>query len=69
MRRLLITLLRMYRALLSPLIGHACRFEPTCSRYAEEAIMHHGAVRGCGLAMVRLMKCHPFHPGGADPVR
>jgi putative membrane protein insertion efficiency factor len=53
---------------LSPLLGGHCRFVPSCSLYAEEALLRHGAVRGTGLAARRLLRCHPFHPGGADPV-
>ncbi len=69
MRRLCLSLLHGYRAVISPLIGPACRFEPTCSQYAIEAVTRYGVVRGWGLALCRLMKCHPFHPGGTDPVR
>jgi putative membrane protein insertion efficiency factor len=58
-----------YRLLISPLLGRACRFEPTCSQYAIEALNRYGTVQGLGLAAVRLLKCHPFHPGGEDPVR
>lgn len=69
MRRLCLSLLHGYQAVISPLIGPACRFEPTCSQYAIEAVTRYGVVRGWGLALCRLMKCHPFHPGGTDPVR
>ncbi len=54
---------------ISPLYGPTCRFEPTCSQYASDAISKYGALHGLGLTMVRLMKCHPFHPGGEDPVK
>jgi uncharacterized protein len=69
MRWLCLTLIQGYRALVSPLLGPACRFEPTCSRYAMEAIDRYGVLRGLAMAAWRLLKCHPFHPGGEDPVR
>lgn len=64
----LIGLIRSYQACLSPLLGPCCRFHPSCSRYAVEAIRRHGAWRGLALGIGRLLKCHPFHPGGFDPV-
>ncbi|HWC80151.1 MAG TPA: membrane protein insertion efficiency factor YidD [Pseudonocardiaceae bacterium] len=57
-----------YRRWISPLLPPACRFHPSCSAYAAEALMVHGAVRGTGLAVRRLLKCGPWHPGGYDPV-
>jgi putative membrane protein insertion efficiency factor len=57
-----------YRLLLSPLVGGYCRFVPSCSVYAQEAIARHGAVRGLRLTLLRLARCQPFHRGGADPV-
>lgn len=66
--RLLLLGVSAYRLLLSPLIGGFCRFEPSCSRYAEEALRRHGAARGGLLAVKRLMRCQPFHRGGFDPV-
>ena len=66
--RLLLLLVDAYRVLLSPLLGGFCRYEPSCSRYAEEALRRHGALRGSGLAARRLLRCHPFRPGGFDPV-
>jgi putative membrane protein insertion efficiency factor len=68
MQTLLKLLIRVYRLTLSPLIGPCCRFEPTCSAYAETAIGAHGTLRGLWLALRRLLRCHPFHPGGLDPV-
>ena len=67
-RALLIALVRAYRYLLSPWIGQHCRFHPSCSVYAIEAIDQHGALRGGWLTLARLGRCHPFHPGGEDPV-
>ena len=67
--RLLLALIGLYRRVLSPLKGApSCRFHPTCSAYAVEAIEMHGALRGSALAVRRILKCHPFHPGGLDPV-
>ncbi len=68
MRILLITSIKLYRWLLSPWLGANCRFHPSCSCYALTAIERHGAVRGLGLALRRLCRCHPWHPGGYDPV-
>jgi len=65
--RLLIALIHLYRRTLSPLLGNVCRFEPSCSRYAEACLELHGAGRGTLLSIVRVCKCHPFHPGGFDP--
>jgi len=68
MRRLLLLLIRGYQILISPLLGPNCRFTPSCSQYAIEALEIHGAWRGSWLALCRLGRCHPFHPGGYDPV-
>ena len=68
MARFLLAAIRGYRYLLSPWWGSQCRFTPTCSEYAAQAIEHHGALRGAGLAMKRLVKCHPWHAGGFDPI-
>ncbi len=65
---ILLQALRAYRYLLSPWIGNQCRFWPTCSQYAAEAIERHGALRGTMLAVARLARCHPWHRGGVDPV-
>lgn len=68
MRSFLILLIRIYRYAISPALGPHCRFEPTCSAYALEAIRRHGALRGSWLALRRLLRCHPLCPGGYDPV-
>jgi putative membrane protein insertion efficiency factor len=68
MRAILIALIRAYQLFISPLLGNHCRFYPSCSQYAREAIEHHGALRGGWLAIRRLLRCHPWHPGGVDPV-
>jgi putative membrane protein insertion efficiency factor len=68
MRSVLIFLVRAYQVALSPLLPAACRYYPTCSVYAIEALQRYGAWRGSWLTMRRLARCHPFHPGGYDPV-
>ena len=68
MRRLLIALVRGYRLLLSPWLGSACRFEPTCSVYALGVLERHGAAAGSWLTLARLARCHPWCAGGHDPV-
>ncbi|MGV1100968.1 membrane protein insertion efficiency factor YidD [Thiovibrio sp. JS02] len=68
MKRFFIALVRCYQLFISPLFPPACRFSPTCSQYAIEAISLHGARRGLYLAIRRILRCHPFHPGGFDPV-
>ncbi len=68
MQKILITLVRGYRYAVSPLLGNHCRFHPSCSAYAEEAIAEHGTVRGTWLTAKRLSRCHPWHTGGLDPV-
>jgi putative membrane protein insertion efficiency factor len=65
--RILIAFIRLYQRTLSPLLGNVCRFEPSCSRYAAACLELHGAGRGSLLSIVRVCKCHPFHPGGYDP--
>jgi len=67
-RRVLIALVRGYRLLLSPWLGSGCRFEPTCSAYALEALQRHGALAGSGLTIGRIARCHPWCAGGRDPV-
>jgi putative membrane protein insertion efficiency factor len=66
--RLLLLLVEAYRVTLSPLLGGFCRYQPSCSRYAEEALLRHGALRGGHLTLQRLLRCHPLRPGGFDPV-
>lgn len=68
MGRFVILFVRVYQYLISPVLGPHCRFYPSCSHYAVEAIECHGLVRGLLLAVRRLSRCHPWHPGGVDPV-
>lgn len=67
-RAVLLLLVRAYRRLVSPLLPPSCRFYPSCSAYAEDALLRHGAMKGTWLAARRLARCHPLHPGGIDPV-
>ena len=68
MRHLLALLIRLYQWTVSPLLGPVCRFHPSCSHYALEAVLRFGVLRGSGLTLARLARCHPWHPGGFDPV-
>jgi putative membrane protein insertion efficiency factor len=68
MKALLFVLLRAYQYAIRPLLGANCRFYPSCSDYAREAVERHGATRGMWLAARRIARCHPYHPGGYDPV-
>jgi len=68
MKTLLMALIQVYRYTLSPMLGRQCRFEPSCSMYALEALQVHGALRGSWMATKRVCRCHPWHPGGYDPV-
>jgi putative membrane protein insertion efficiency factor len=68
MRYLLIALIKAYKFFISPLLGSNCRFYPSCSSYSLEALQRHGAIIGSYLTLKRLLKCHPFHQGGIDPV-
>ncbi len=68
MKAVLVALIRGYQYLLRPLLGANCRFYPSCSDYAREAVERHGALKGAWLAICRIGRCHPYHPGGFDPV-
>jgi putative membrane protein insertion efficiency factor len=68
MKAVLIALIKGYRLLISPLFAPTCRYQPTCSQYAIEAVERFGAIQGSWLALRRILRCHPFHPGGYDPV-
>lgn len=66
--RILDTLLRLYQILISPLLGSSCRFAPSCSQYAREALRQHGLLHGGRLSLGRILRCHPWNPGGWDPI-
>ncbi|MHB1532428.1 membrane protein insertion efficiency factor YidD [Acidithiobacillus sp.] len=68
MRHLLIYFVRAYQYLLSPFLGRSCRYYPTCSEYACQALARYGVIKGSWLAIKRIGRCHPWHPGGVDPV-
>lgn len=67
-KKIFLLLIRFYRKFISPMKPPTCRFAPTCSQYALEAIENHGAIKGGWLSTKRIAKCHPLHPGGFDPV-
>jgi len=69
MSNAVILILRLYKRCISPFLPSACRFHPTCSEYMIEAVDKYGALRGVGMGLMRLARCHPFHAGGFDPVR
>ncbi len=68
MQKILILFVRVYRYAITPFLGNNCRFYPTCSSYAEQALTEHGPVKGSWLAVRRICRCHPWHAGGVDPV-
>ena len=68
MKKILILLIRFYQKFISPMFPAKCRFYPTCSHYTLEAVKEHGAIKGTYLGIKRILKCHPFHEGGYDPV-
>lgn len=68
MRKILIGVIQLYRYCLSPFLGQHCRFYPSCSSYAQQALRQHGAIQGSWLAIKRISRCHPWHEGGVDPV-
>ncbi len=68
MRTIVTRILRGYQLLISPFLGNCCRFYPSCSQYTIEAVSRHGVLKGVWLGGRRLLKCHPWHPGGVDPV-
>lgn len=68
MKKIALALIKGYKFLISPLLGRNCRFYPTCSEHTHEAIQKHGLIKGILLGTKRLLKCHPFHSGGVDPV-
>ena len=69
MQKVVIATLRLYKRFLSPVLPSACRFSPTCSEYMIEAVDKYGVARGVGRGLLRLLRCHPLHAGGFDPVR
>ncbi|MEW6517203.1 MAG: membrane protein insertion efficiency factor YidD [candidate division FCPU426 bacterium] len=66
---ILIYSIKIYKTWVSPYLGQACRFIPTCSKYSEEAILKYGPIKGVYLAIMRILRCHPFHAGGYDPLK
>ncbi|MBD3183730.1 membrane protein insertion efficiency factor YidD [Candidatus Poribacteria bacterium] len=68
MKKAFVFLIDIYRKCISPFLPSSCRFYPTCSQYTQEAIIRYGLIKGLWLSIKRISKCHPFHPGGYDPV-
>jgi uncharacterized protein len=69
MRKLIVAILRLYKWTVSPILPSACRYHPSCSEYMRQAVEKHGAARGVWMGLKRLLRCHPFHAGGLDPVQ
>ncbi|MEE4357727.1 MAG: membrane protein insertion efficiency factor YidD [Desulfococcaceae bacterium] len=68
LKTVLLALIRLYQCVISPVLGPSCRFYPSCSHYAYQAISRYGLRKGLALSLKRILRCHPFHPGGFDPV-
>mgnify|MGYP003590358126 FL=1 len=69
MRKIFIFLIKFYQKAISPVLGRRCRFYPTCSEYTKQAVEKYGALKGLYLGLFRILKCHPFHKGGYDPLK
>lgn len=69
MKTILIVLIKFYKFFISPVLPGGCRFSPSCSEYSLDALNRYGALKGTWLAVRRILRCHPFHPGGFDPVK
>ena len=69
MRKLIVAILRFYKVMISPFLPSACRYYPSCSEYMRQAVEKHGVARGGWMGVKRVLRCHPFHSGGLDPVR
>ena len=69
MRKIVIFLIKFYQKAISPFLGRTCRFYPTCSEYTKQAVEKYGALKGLYLGLIRILKCHPFHKGGYDPLK
>ena len=69
MRKIIIFLIKFYQKAISPFLGRRCRFHPTCSEYTKQAVEKYGALKGLYLGLIRILKCHPFHKGGYDPLK
>ncbi len=68
-KKILLFLIKIYQKIISPIFGKKCRFYPTCSEYSRQAITKYGAIKGTYLSIKRILKCHPFHKGGYDPLK